>query len=278
MTGRGRVGGADSSGPASAGHGSGPLRGSATGPTGAGGPYCDTAVETQHPGVGWLRGTGHGFVEPVLELLSGALGTDVAYREVVRRYYRAGWRVGLHESSVAYSPTSGRSAPDEWCVDVTQSDLGGMGWDASVELAIRLEALGCRWSRVDVYVDCSGEDWADRCRRAFRAGEVCTHAQTARMEEGEGKDIGRTFYVGSRESEQLLRVYVRWEGSGHPGESGTRFELECKGEAARWIGAASVLASRIRYSASRVLARSSFPLARTAANRSSNACAAGSIV
>lgn len=99
--------------------------------------------------------------------------------------------------------------------------------------AILRKALydGGRCSRIDIAVDVDAKLPIQGLYQAFLRKQVRTQAKAARLLlEGDGA----TLYVGSRTSEQYLRIYDKQaETKGdHPW---TRIELECKGSKARGV-------------------------------------------
>lgn len=90
---------------------------------------------------------------------------------------------------------------------------------------------GLRWNttRFDLAFDTQGftvQQFAD----AYRAGLVATRSRS--WQEITGAGGSHTFYVGSRESEALLRVYHKVDGHSFGSDAFTRVELELKGDRA----------------------------------------------
>lgn len=86
---------------------------------------------------------------------------------------------------------------------------------------------GLRWSctRLDLAFDTQGftvQQFAD----AYRSGQIAT--KTRKWNEIKGSDDSHTFYLGSRESSAMLRVYHKMDGSSFGAEAFTRVELELK--------------------------------------------------
>lgn len=106
-------------------------------------------------------------------------------------------------------------------IDVPGSACEAIGLDGLRTLA----AVG-RTARADLAYDgCpfSPADWA----HFARTGGVRSRARTRRYVETLAGDGGNTFYLGSRQSDVLLRVYDRRES-----DSGVRVELQLSGSAA----------------------------------------------
>lgn len=90
---------------------------------------------------------------------------------------------------------------------------------------------GLRWAatRIDLAFDTQDftvQQFAD----AYRSGEILT--KTRSWNEIKGSDGGHTFYLGSRESTAMLRVYHKMDGHSFGDDAFTRVELELKAERA----------------------------------------------
>jgi hypothetical protein len=91
--------------------------------------------------------------------------------------------------------------------------------------------LGGKCRRIDIAFDIPDAVDFDELQDALKTGRAHTRSRKySRIE----SDSGNTIYVGSRTSEQMLRIYDKQAESGLD-HALTRFELECKGEMAEGI-------------------------------------------
>jgi len=90
---------------------------------------------------------------------------------------------------------------------------------------------GLRWqsTRLDLAFDTMDFSVADFAA-AYRAGDIATKSRS--WNEIIGSGGSHTFYVGSRQSEALLRVYHKLDGHSFGDDSFTRVELELKADRA----------------------------------------------
>lgn len=178
-------------------------------------------------GLGWLRGTIRGDSDGVVRLLEPFFGAP-SPRSGGTRWYSSTATLADRRVLVAWDGVA--SAAGTVMVDVTQAALDGLGWEGSVALARALMAAGFRASRVDVYCDDRERRASARdVRGAVVAGHFVSHAQPGGYREDDATGAA-TAYLGSRESERMLRVYDKEPNGADPR---TRYELELKGAAAR---------------------------------------------
>lgn len=104
--------------------------------------------------------------------------------------------------------------------------LAGVSWLSEMGLA-----GGLRWqcTRLDLAFDLQSFT-VEQFAAAYHSGAVET--KTRSWNEIRGSGDGHTFYVGSRESTALLRVYNKMDGSSFGDEAFTRVELELKADRA----------------------------------------------
>ena len=177
---------------------------------------------------GWFEGLGR---QGALDLVARELGGALRKRRASIKGYDHAWDV-LSGGLVAVSDCPGRDA--EVHVQVPQTDAEVLGWRAVRRFLLAFVGAASRWqsSRLDLNVDVQGGVDPREVYAALRAGDVVTRVRSDHMALTENAAGGATCYVGSRESERLLRVYRA--DVVHLGlEPGTvRWELEQHGEAA----------------------------------------------
>jgi DNA relaxase NicK len=201
-------------------------------------PVSDTGVEMTTVGLGWLKGTIRGTdPEVALEVLRPFFGAAEDAAGGTQWYRR---KVRLAERSVVVAWDGVGNAGGTVLVDVTQTALDALGWERSLDLASALRDAGLRASRVDLYVD-DRRRLADArtVREAVKAGRYSSHAQPGGYLEDD-RTGGATSYLGSRDSERMLRTYDKDPNGEDPR---TRWELESKGETAR-VAVMLMLAAR----------------------------------
>lgn len=177
-------------------------------------PPTNRGVTVAWMGVHWFAGTTrlHPWNE-VLDVLSGFLGASAVLRDRGGYGYACSAAVGA--GSVYWSP--GRAdvfvvLPGEAC-EV-------LGVPALVALATELDLDPS--SRLDLAWDVHGVA-VHQVADAWHAGNVVTRAHRESWQDHQNAE-GRTFYMGSRASGRMVRVYDR--------RGPTRFEMEWKGERA----------------------------------------------
>lgn len=165
-------------------------------------------------GVHWFSGTVRGLApRAVLDVVSAFLGLPIMDRP--RGGYGYGSSAGVGGASVYWSPGRGDVfvvLPGEVCES--------LGVPALVALATELDLDPS--SRLDLAWDVHGVAVA-QVADAWRGGDVVTRAHRDSWQDHQSAD-GRTFYMGSRTSGRMVRVYDR--------RGPTRFEMEWKGERA----------------------------------------------
>lgn len=97
-------------------------------------------------------------------------------------------------------------------------------------------ALGATIRRIDLALDmhetmASVQDFCD----AFRDGKAKTNSRAFREIKGETAAAGHTAYIGSRQSERMMRVYDKAAETGLQQETWVRAEVELKGDRANGI-------------------------------------------
>ena len=85
-------------------------------------------------------------------------------------------------------------------------------------------------SRLDVALDCRPGGMVDELIAQCRAAKHITHAKT--WSAIDGNQGGKTLYIGSRQSERMLRIYDKGAQMTHQPGTWDRVELEVKGDAA----------------------------------------------
>lgn len=170
------------------------------------------------------------------------------------RFYR--WRVRLQNASGDYVGLIEFGGVETCRTDGTytlRAELTGQGcriyessgMDAGCshaqrwgQLADRLGLVSTRITRVDLACDdydgCYSIDWA---LAQYQAGAFDKRGQRPKpkMIDDMGSGDGRTFYLGSRTSENLLRVYEKGKEQGDRDSSWVRFEAQLKGSSRRLI-------------------------------------------
>jgi len=195
-------------------------------------PLSETGVEMTTVGLGWLRGTLRTDPEAVMALLRPHLG-ESSPRSGGTRWFRQSAHLADRRAMVAWDGIG--QAAGRVMVDVSQTALDALGWDGARALLADLLGAGFRTSRIDLYLD-------DRARRAsarlLRAAIVdrqyVSHAEPGGYHEDD-RTGAATAYLGSRESERFLRGYDKDPNGEDPR---TRYELEVKGETAKWVSEA----------------------------------------
>lgn len=150
-----------------------------------------------------------------------------------------------------YGPVSVYWSPKNphWklCYVMTGSDLTAFRNDGGNERALlfHIYALGAKITRLDVAVDILGDERADvlQVAQSFERGWCTTQVQKISQvheQDSDGKRKGATVYLGSRQSNRMLRVYDKAAQLDHP-SPWVRVEMECKQEYARKVGNALIL-------------------------------------
>jgi DNA relaxase NicK len=178
-------------------------------------------------GLGWLRGTFRIDHDGVHDLLRPFFG-DPSERSGGTRFYNRSSSMADGRVTVAWEGVG--NAGGTVMVEITQTALDVLGWDRGLALLAAVEAAGFHASRLDLFVD-DRQRHADA--RAIRAaildGSYVSHAQPGGYHEDD-RTGAATAYLGSRQSERMLRAYDKDPNGADPR---TRFELELKGEGAR---------------------------------------------
>lgn len=175
-------------------------------------PLTNRGVTVAWMGVHWFAGTTRGLAHnAVLDVLHEHLSLPVTDRP--RGGYGYGSSAGVGSASVYWSV--GRTdvfvvLPGEVCEE--------LGVPGLVALATELDLEPT--SRLDVAWDVSGVPVAE-VQSAWSSGNVVTRAHRDSWKH-ERNSQGETFYMGSRASGRMVRVYDR--------RGPTRFEMEWKGE------------------------------------------------
>lgn len=112
-------------------------------------------------------------------------------------------------------------------------DAAGVDW---YDILSAMKRHGMRTSRVDLAIDVrdSGIKHVDLCEQSLKPYKG--RGRTPRISRVLGADDSWTVYVGSRQSEKMLRVYDKGKELGEKDIDYIRIELECKGEIAHAIG------------------------------------------
>lgn len=177
-------------------------------------PPTNRGVTVTWKGVHWFAGTVCGLAASVvLDVLSAHLGASVVRRE--RGGYGYGSSASVGGASVYWSP--GRAdvfvvLPGEVCELLGVPALVALATDLDLEPSSRLDLA---WDVEGVAVVQVVEAW--------KVGNVVTRAHRDSWQDHQNAE-GRTFYMGSRSSGRMVRVYDR--------RGPTRFEMEWKGERA----------------------------------------------
>lgn len=177
-------------------------------------PPTNRGVTVAWMGVHWFAGTVRGLAaSDVLDVLAAHLGAAVVRRE--RGGYGYGLSAAVGGASVYWSP--GRSdvfvvLPGEVCESLGVPALVALATDLDLEPSSRLDLA---WDVEGVAVHQVADAW--------HAGNVVTRAHRESWQDHQNAE-GRTFYMGSRASGRMVRVYDR--------RGPTRFEMEWKGERA----------------------------------------------
>lgn len=210
---------------------------------GAAPPLGNTGVQMTGAGLGWLQGTVPGVShEWVIAVLADGIQEAPEPRGGGNRWYSESVTVGRHVL-VAWAP---RGRPDvvEPYFEIRQSALDVLGGAMSLRLAAELLATGARLSRADGYFD----DFARHAEPgtvadAFRRGLTLTHIRRVRelrqfvmtADAGDAVPDGATTYLGSAQSEAMVRVYDKAAESGRA-DAGVRWELQARaGRAGRFV-------------------------------------------
>ena len=177
-------------------------------------PPTNRGVTVTWAGVHWFAGTVRGLAAPaVLDILAGHLGAAVVRRE--RGGYGYGSSAAVGGASVYWSP--GRAdvfvvLPGEVCEVLGVPALVALATDLDLEPSSRLDLA---WDVGGVSVLQVADAW--------HQGDVVTRAHRDSWRHDRNAE-GETFYMGSRSSGRMVRVYDR--------RGPTRFEMEWKGERA----------------------------------------------
>ncbi|MGY0559489.1 replication initiation factor domain-containing protein [Luteimonas sp. A277] len=108
------------------------------------------------------------------------------------------------------------------------------GSDHAQRWSLLASLLGCfdaRITRIDIAADdFTGQHPVSWAIEKYGAGEFDKRGQRpkARLIDDMGNDTGKTFYVGSRKSENLLRVYEKGKEQGDLNSPWVRYEAELK--------------------------------------------------
>jgi len=199
-------------------------------------PTTNRGVEVSHLqecvfSIDWLRLTIFLTLEAAQPLIS-ILGLDgleetghggLGFKRVLR---------GLNGFQVYCEPTSGAAyislnLPSK-CLQVVGVDRLRLGIDWLCEQAL---SSGVRWqaTRLDLAFD-TQKFSVQQFAEAYHSGRVETKSRD--WEEIRSKDGSHTFYVGSRKSSALLRVYHKTDGCSFGDDAFTRVELELKADRA----------------------------------------------
>lgn len=199
-------------------------------------PFSNTGVGVSHIqslvfSFDWLRltvWTDFAGIQPLLALL----GVDVGLENTGHGGlgFRSVW-AGLHGFQLYCEPVNENqifvsvNLPSK-CIQA----VGLEKWTAAYTWLCEQGLSGLRWgcTRLDLAFDTQGftvQQFAD----AYRSGDVVT--KTRKWNEITGDD-GHTFYVGSRQSDALLRVYHKTDGCSFGDDAFTRVELELKSDRA----------------------------------------------
>jgi hypothetical protein len=103
------------------------------------------------------------------------------------------------------------------------------------QLMQNLQQLGAKPSRLDVCINLHTDAPIDDLIDAQKDGRLQTKSKDFRVMDNLG-DGSKTVYVGSRQSELMLRAYDKAIESGNLDQLWTRLELEAKAETAQAIG------------------------------------------
>ena len=200
-------------------------------------PYTNRGVEVSHIqksvfSIDWLRLTVWTTFQGVMPLLS-LLGLDIGLEEI--GHGGIGFRcvmAGLNGFQLYRDPVN--EAQIFVSLNLPSKCLQMVGMDrlqAASSWLCEQGQNGLRWdaTRLDLAFDTQSflvEDFAV----AWRSGEVQTKARS--WNEIKGSGDSHTFYVGSRESTAMLRVYHKMGGSSFGADAFTRVELELKADRA----------------------------------------------
>lgn len=195
-------------------------------------PYTDRGVEVSHNSIqrcvfslDWLRLTVWATKDGVTPFLS-LLGVDVGLENSGHggTGFRSIWS-GLNGFQLYCDPVDENQVfvsvnlPSK-CLQSVGVNALVAGWTWLCESGLRFNVTRC-----DAAFDTQGfsvQQFAD----AYFEGLVKTNSRS--WEEKRNGDGGHTFYVGSRESLRMLRVYHKMDGCSFGSEHFTRVELELK--------------------------------------------------
>lgn len=205
-------------------------------------PYTDRGVTEDQLSFGevkfsldWWRFTvwaARDYIMPLLALM----GLDVGLKDAGSA--GLGFRRredGLHGFQLYSSPINDDLDGETYCsINIPAKALHNIGFraiDAAYMWLCEEEKNGLRWNttRCDLACDTQAFGVPDVVA-AYHAGLVKTPARD--WEEKTNSKNGHTFYIGSRDSERLLRVYHKTDGFSFGNEAFTRVELELKGKRA----------------------------------------------
>lgn len=99
-----------------------------------------------------------------------------------------------------------------------------------------IKRLGGRTSRIDIAIDASGYEFNPSVLSKSTREPYHGKGRTPQFTNVGDVEDGWTIYVGSRSSDQFLRIYDKAKEMGIEGENLTRIELECKGALAHYVG------------------------------------------
>lgn len=177
-------------------------------------PPTNRGVTVAWMGVHWFAGTVRGHAPAaVLDVLAAHLGASVVRRE--RGGYGYALSAAVGRASVYWSPGRGDVfvvLPGEVCEALTVPALVALATELDLEPS----------SRLDVAWDVTGVTVA-QVADAWHRGDVVTRAHRDSWRHDRNAQ-GETFYMGSRSSGRMVRVYDR--------RGPTRLEMEWKGERA----------------------------------------------
>lgn len=192
-------------------------------------------LENTRFGIDWLSLTVHARRDQVDQFAS-LLGFDVLTDAGHGSKGFAVVEKGLHGFKLMSCPGGGR----DYCTFVLPGDACDFAGVSRLEdffCAVRESGFRFNVSRIDLAFDTQAFK-AQWFARAWREGAIDTSAREAR-EVDHLSGAGYTFYLGSRQSESMLRVYNKLDGYSFGNDPFTRVELELKGGKA--LSAAAVL-------------------------------------
>jgi hypothetical protein len=203
--------------------------------------FADDGDGSCRIGCGWLRISVWGKQGERQRLLDElpAYVESLTPKPYAAQFFDRTWRILSGKSSVSVKDAPG-TAGDLVHINITQSDCEVLGWLGLRKLLLWAKKQE-RWhaSRLDLnFDDRIGEVTPEDIYAALEAGQTVTHAKTwSRKVNNEGGD---TVYVGSRASQEMLRVYrgdtqhpdLYPVAEGEEVQPWYRHEMEFKGKAA----------------------------------------------